>query len=101
MKERSIRLQEEFFWKFSTMIDAGMPILNALSTLKDEFADEDLGHIIAEMIDKIASGETMHGSMDTGAFSPYAREMVRFGEEKGVLNEVLKLIVKGLESGRS
>ena len=88
-----------FSRQLATMVEAGIPIIQALDALQDQADNPTFKKIIGEVKEEI-----QHGSSLANAFSKHPQvfdslfiNMVRVGETGGVLNEVLDRISSYME----
>lgn len=88
-----------FTRQFSTMINAGVPILHALSTLRDQTSSAAL----KEALDKITS-EVQGGAPLSDSFAKHPKifndvyvNMVRAGESGGILDKILGRLANQVE----
>ncbi|MBU1888166.1 MAG: type II secretion system F family protein, partial [Candidatus Omnitrophica bacterium] len=81
-----------------TLLTSGVPILNALETVKDTIGNEFIAHAVLEVRDSIKEGESVSGPMDASkAFPPLVVKMVNIGEETGQLDKMLIQIADNFE----
>lgn len=81
-----------------TLLTSGVPILNALETVKDTIGNEFIAHAVLEVRDSIKEGEGVSGPMDASkAFPPLVVKMVNIGEETGQLDKMLIQIADNFE----
>jgi type IV pilus assembly protein PilC len=80
-----------FTREFSTMIDAGVPILRTLTILRDQTRSVVFKKILGEVTDDVQGGTNLSDAMEKHpkAFSNIYVNMVRAGEAAGILDEVL------------
>src|SRR6266568_4768852 len=81
-----------FTRQFSTMINAGVPILRALTILKEQTESMPFKKILVKVTADVQGGTNLSGAMakHPKAFSSIYVNMVRAGETGGILDEVLK-----------
>jgi len=81
-----------FTRQLATLVNAGVPLVRSLSTLQmqseNEFFKKQLGEVIKKVEAGSALGEALSAHPKT--FSPIYINMVKAGEEGGILDEVLK-----------
>lgn len=91
---RRIRSQDVaiFTRQLSNLINAGMPLLKALSTLIDQTENPKLIKIIEDIGNHIQDGATLSESLSrhSQVFPPLYSSMVQAGEAGGMLDEVLE-----------
>ncbi len=80
-----------FTRQFSTMISAGVPILKALSTLKDQSDSPALKVALEQVTADVQGGMSLSDALakHPKAFSEIYVNMVRAGEEGGILDQIL------------
>ncbi len=80
-----------FLRQLSTMIKAGVPIVDSLNSLKQSAFSKQFVKVLDGLVESIASGLSLSDSMkkSDGVFGPMVINLVRAGEEGGVLDEVL------------
>jgi general secretion pathway protein F len=86
--------------QLSTLIGAGIPMVEALSAMLDQVENDKLRVILAEVRDKVNEGATLADAM-TGhpdVFSGLYVNMVRAGEASGALETVLLRLTEYTES---
>lgn len=78
-----------FSRQMHTLIKAGVPILQALSGLRDSATHPAFADMLGQLRDSLDSGRELSIAMkDTGAFSPFYISMVRVGEMTGKLDSI-------------
>jgi len=81
-----------------TLLSSGVPILNALQTVKDTIGNEFIAAAVLELRDSIKEGEGVSGPMEASkAFPPLVVKMVNIGEETGQLDKMLIQIADNFE----
>lgn len=90
LKDRNI-----FFRQLANLIEAGMPILRALATLKDQATNPKLEIVIEDLHDSIQKGSSFADALERHpkVFPAMHTNLVRAGETGGMLDEVLWRIV--------
>ena len=80
-----------FTRQFSTMVNAGVPILRSITLLKDQTESVTLKKVLTDVVADIQGGTNLSNAMSKHpkAFSPIYVNMVRAGEAGGILDEVL------------
>lgn len=88
-----------FSRQLSTMIDSGIPILQALDALQEQITHPAFKAIIVSVRDDIQMGGSLSASFakHPGAFDTLFINMVRVGETGGVLSQILDRIAGYLE----
>lgn len=81
-----------FTRQLATMVNAGVPLLRALNTLKDQVENKTLKEIIADICKDVESGMQLADSLEKhpDTFSDIYVNMVRAGEAAGIVDDVLK-----------
>jgi len=81
-----------FSRQFATMINAGVPIAQSLSILKEQSTSKTLTIVIGEVAVAVEGGATLANalSMHPEVFSQIYINMVRAGETGGILDQVLE-----------
>lgn len=88
-----------FTRQFSTMINAGVPILRALNTLRDQTESPVLKEALDKVIADAQGGAQLSDSMakHPKIFSPVYVNMVRAGETGGILDQILIRLANQVE----
>jgi type IV pilus assembly protein PilC len=81
-----------FTRQLATLINAGVPLVRSLSTLQSQTESATLKKQLAEVVKKVESGSALGDSLSEHpkTFSQIYVNMVRAGEEGGILDDVLK-----------
>ncbi|HEV2403370.1 MAG TPA: type II secretion system F family protein [Candidatus Saccharimonadales bacterium] len=81
-----------FTREFATMINAGVPILRALTILKDQCESPTFKKILETVLADVQGGSSMSAALakHPKAFSAIYVSMVRAGEAGGILDQVLQ-----------
>jgi type IV pilus assembly protein PilC len=81
-----------FSRQFATMIDAGVPITQALNILRTQTSNKHFQKVITDCGKRVEGGSTLSSAMKThpDVFSPVYINMVKAGEAGGLLDEVLE-----------
>lgn len=92
-----------FSRQLSTLINAGIPIVQCLNVLIDQVENKNFKNIIMNIREDIEKGAsiTMAMSKHPGVFNQLYTSMVKSGESGGVLDEVLERISSYLEAIQS
>lgn len=90
-KKTSVRDLAIFCRQFSTMIDAGLPILSSLLILKDQTDHRLMRQALEEVAGDLQKGKTLTQALEAHPriFPHMMVNMVEAGEVSGVLDEVL------------
>ncbi len=88
-----------FCRQFSTMIDAGVPLVKALRILTEQTDDKNFKIILQDLSAKVEEGESLSNAMELypRVFSTLFVGLVRSGEVGGVLDKVLDRLAEFLE----
>lgn len=96
-KQRSIMIQS-----LSMMMNAGLPLIDALATLEKEMKSKATKKIIVRILSAVESGTPLWRSMEQQyLFSPYELALVRIGEEAGSLSRNLEYLSEQQEKDRA
>lgn len=89
-----------FFRQLATMLNAGVPIYQALDTLGNQRRHPRLRRAILDIRDRVLAGDRLSDAFDRhpALFSPIIRAMIRVGESGGVLEQSLRQIADYLEN---
>jgi type IV pilus assembly protein PilC len=81
-----------FSRQFSTMINAGLPVLQCLAIIADQSSNPGFKKVITSIKDDIGSGGNLSDSMakHPGVFDELYTNMIRSGELGGVLDTILE-----------
>jgi len=81
-----------FTRQLSTLVNAGVPLVRSLSTLQTQTESAMLKKQLGQVVKKVESGASLGDSLaeHPKTFSQIYVNMVRAGEEGGILDEVLK-----------
>jgi general secretion pathway protein F len=86
--------------QLSTLLSAGVPLVESLEALTDQVENERLKTIVAEVRSSVNQGSSLADALGThsGVFDSLYRSMVRAGESSGALPLVLKRLGDYVES---
>ena len=85
-----------------TLIDSGVPILQALLVAKETFQNQVFANAIQEVHDSLKEGENIALPLrERGVFPPMAIHMISVGEETGRLSAMLLKVAEAYESEAS
>ena len=89
-----------FCRQFSTMIDAGVPMVRCLTVLQEQTPNPKLKRVIADISAEVQGGQTLSRSMGKypGIFSSLFIGLIKAGEIGGVLEESMQRLAGFLES---
>jgi|WetSurMetagenome_2_1015567.scaffolds.fasta_scaffold73654_2 type II secretion system protein F len=81
-----------------TLIRSGVPILEAMTIVKDTMGNMVFAQAVADVRKKMKEGESITRPMrETGVFPPLAIHMITVGEETGKLDEMLLKVADSYE----
>jgi len=88
-----------FYRQFSTMVNAGLTLVNSLDILIEQVENKALSNVISLIKSDVEAGSTLADAMakHPQAFSELYISMVRAGEIGGVLDEILNKIADLME----
>lgn len=100
IQEQAPQRPELMLRSLSTMMDAGIPLHEALSFLASSQFNPSISAAGERMARQLAQGERLSCAMEFEAFNPYLTGLVRVGEETGSLDLVLRIVADYLERSR-
>ena len=84
-----------FAGTLSTLINAGVPILQALDIVRDSSGNEVIARAMTEIYQSVKDGETIHEPMrEAKIFPPLVCHMVAVGEETGAIDQMLSKVAE-------
>src|SRR5687767_6308107 len=88
-----------FTRQFSTMINAGLPLVQALNILAEQSQNKVLSDVTRKVVFDVESGKTVADAMSKhpNAFSPLYVNMVAAGEAGGILDTILMRLATFME----
>ncbi len=88
-----------FSRQLATMIDAGIPLVNALNILSEQIENENLKSIVNVVRQDIEAGMSFCDALakHPGVFSELFVNMVKAGETSGMLNDILDRLATFME----
>src|SRR3989338_8510638 len=88
-----------FSRQFATMIDSGIPLVQALEILTDQIEHPRFKKIIGEIKKDVSTGSTFHEALakHPQAFSPLFVNMAKAGESSGALDDIMERLASYLE----
>lgn len=87
-----------FAGTLSTLINAGVPILQALDIVRDSSGNEVISRAMAEVYQSVKDGETIHEPLSKcTVFPPLVVHMVAVGEETGAIDQMLTKVAEAYE----
>lgn len=92
-----------FTRQLSTMVSAGVPLLRALTTMRDQVENSTLKEVISDMIKDIQSGVSLADAMakHPDVFNDIFVNMIRAGEAAGIVDDILKRLATQVEKNAS
>ncbi len=85
----------EFIENMATMLNAGLPLIDALHTLQLEAHSKAMKLLIKKIVDAVENGSPLWRAMeDQSFFSLHAIALVRIGEEAGSLAENMRYLAE-------
>ncbi|MFH1824741.1 MAG: type II secretion system F family protein [Candidatus Firestonebacteria bacterium] len=92
-----------FCRQFSTMISAGVPVLQSLNIIHDQVENKTLKEVVAKIRDDIGGGSTLTDALakHPNVFSNLFVNMVKAGEAAGILDGILQRLSGYLEKADS
>jgi type IV pilus assembly protein PilC len=79
----------------ATLFGAGIPLTEALETVKGVIDNVIIAQAVDEIVDRIKRGESLAASLEkSGMFTPMVVEMTGIGEESGSLDSMLKKVAE-------
>ena len=82
----------------ATLLQSGVPILSALSLVKEISQNLAVSRSIAQIHDRLREGKPVARTLEeTGVFPPLAVHMIGVGEETGRLDEMLTKVAEAFE----
>ena len=88
-----------FSRQLATMVDAGIPLVNALDILAEQMEHISFKQVISKIHDDVETGSSLSEALGkhTNVFSGLFINMVRAGESSGMLDEILDRLATYLE----
>ena len=87
-----------FAGTLSTLINAGVPILQALDIVRDSSGNEVVARAMSEVYQSVKDGETIHEPLGKcSVFPPLVVHMVAVGEETGAIDQMLIKVAEAYE----
>ena len=82
----------------STLINAGVPILQAIDIVRETSGNEVISRAMEQVYNSIKDGETIHEPMrEAKIFPPLVCHMVAVGEETGAIDQMLSKVAEAYE----
>ena len=88
-----------FSRQLATMVDSGIPIVQALDVLADQLEDRNFKQVLQKMRDDVEAGTSLSeaAGRHPKAFSEFFVNMIRAGESSGRLDEILDRVASYTE----
>jgi len=88
-----------FTRQFSTMISAGLPLVQCLDILAKQTSNQSLSKTVTEVTRDVEAGSTLADALgkNKGVFDDLFRNMVAAGEAGGILDEILSRLATYIE----
>ncbi len=88
-----------FTRQFSTMVNAGVPLVRCLNTLRDQTESEGLQKVLSSVVSDVESGIQISEAMakHPKVFSSVYVNMVKAGEEGGILDQIMDRLATQVE----
>jgi type IV pilus assembly protein PilC len=87
-----------FATTLSTLINAGVPILQSLDIVRDTTGNEVIGRAMEKVYESVKDGETIHGPLASlKIFPPLLIHMVAIGEETGAIDHMLTKVAEAYD----
>ncbi len=87
-----------FARQLATMVEAGVPLVQALSILSEQSENINLQRVTIDMHDSVESGKSLSEALEKNkkVFSNFFISMVNAGESSGRLDEILDRLPAGI-----
>lgn len=88
-----------FTRQLATMINAGVPLIQSLATMRDQTESEALQKVLGDIVVKVESGIQLSEAMEEHpkVFSSVYINMVKAGEEGGILDQIMERLALQVE----
>jgi type IV pilus assembly protein PilC len=94
LKSKKVKNKDSviFTRQLATMINAGVPLVRSLNTLKDQSESKVLKTVLMDVAKDVESGQAFADALDKHkeVFGPIYVNMVKAGEAGGILDDILK-----------
>lgn len=92
----------EFTRQISTMVNAGLPLTDALIILRDQTKNLQMAKIIDGLLNEVQGGSSLAAALSKhpSVFSPVYIALIKAGEAAGVLDKVTIRLADNLEKNR-
>ena len=96
------KMRVAFIQSMGTMLNAGLPVVDTLSTLQKEVRHRTMRKVIQKILADVESGSPLWRAMKAQyLFTPYEIALVRVGEEAGNLARNMDYLAEQLEKDRA
>jgi len=100
-KARKIKMDElvVFSRQLATMVEAGVPLVQALSILAEQVENLNMQRVVSKLHDDVESGKSLSEAMEfhKKVFSALFVSMIKAGETSGKLEEILDRLASYIE----
>ncbi|MDX2175093.1 MAG: type II secretion system F family protein [Candidatus Sumerlaeia bacterium] len=87
-----------FAGTLATLIQSGVPILQALDIVRDTSGNEVVARAMDKVYNSVKDGESIHEPLkECGVFPPIVYHMVAVGEETGAIDQMLNKVAEAYE----
>lgn len=88
-----------FTRQFATMMNAGVPMIRTLATLRDQTESDAFKDVLSEVVEKVEGGTQLSEAMSEHpkVFSKVYVNMIRAGEEGGILDQISDRLANQVE----
>lgn len=88
-----------FTRQFATMMNAGVPMIRTLATLRDQTESDTFKDVLSEIVEKVEGGTQLSEAMSEHpkVFSKVYVNMIRAGEEGGILDQISDRLANQVE----
>lgn len=89
-----------FTRQFATMVNAGVPLIRTLTTLRDQTDSDTFHDVISDVAEKVEGGSQLSEAMSKHpkVFSKVYVNMVKAGEEGGILDQITDRLATQVEN---
>lgn len=88
-----------FTRQFATMVNAGVPLIRTLATLRDQTESDEMYEVLSDVVEKVEGGTQLSEAMGAHpkVFSKVYVNMIRAGEEGGILDQIADRLANQVE----
>lgn len=101
---QKVTLQDRLFFTkhLATMIKAGIPLLDAIETLKEQNRSKNLEKVLTKVLTRVKNGKDLGDSLERkNGFDSLYLSLIKVGEESGTLEESLEFLSEQLNKDYS